>query len=179
MCNKRDRVLKGWKGIPTKSLANYVRDGVVSWNDLKVAGVPDETIEILRGILTRDDDNYWENTLSEHSLQAFRDYVATYPNGNHSDEANNRIGEIDDKEWNVISTSPDKNSLETYKKDFPQGRHIIECNNLLSDLPWLSCKQQNTIKAYQAYKVNYPNRHDKECDEAINILNDDKDWTML
>lgn len=176
MSEKRDKILKSWKGIPTKSLANYVRDGIVSWNDLMAAGMPNETIEILRGILAKDDDKYWEDTMSLHSLQAFRDYVTKYPNGNHSDEANHKIGEIDDNEWNAISVAPDKKSLEAYKSDFPQGKHIEECDNLLSDLPWLLCKQQNTIQAYQSYKANYPNKHDKECDDAINILNDDKDW---
>lgn len=176
MSEKRDKILKSWKSIPTKSLANYLRDGIVSWEDMKNAGMPEESIEVLRETLAKDDDKCWEIVSLKHDLDAYREYTAKYPKGKHAEEANSKLGEIDDEEWSVISETPNQKNLEDYKANFPNGKHIGECNNLLNDLPWLLCKQQNTILSYQSYKVNFPNRHDKECNEAINILNDDKDW---
>ena len=176
MNEQRDRILKRWKEIPSNSLVHYVRDGIVSWSDFEDAGMPEDTISSLKGILAKDDNKAWNDASLKSTLQAFRDYITKYPNGLHAIRAQQEIDKIDDNEWSVISASLDEKELNRYKREYPNGRHITECNNYLSDLPWLLCKKQNTIQGYQTYKAKYPGKHDGECDDAINVLNDDNDW---
>lgn len=173
----RDKILKGWKNIPVKNLANYVKKGVVTLPELKAAGLPIDKEFIIQNTLRLEDDVLWSNTQQENSISSYQNYILRYPNGFHKDEALAELQNLEEKEWQAVQLNLTEMSLKQYLQLFPNGMHATECQQLLDDLPWLSAKQSNTIRDYMDYMSQYPGKHDAEARQAISCLNDDNDWS--
>lgn len=172
----RDKILKGWRSIPVKNLANYVKKGVVTLPELKAVGLPIDKEFIIQNTLRLEDDALWSRTQQENSISSYQNYISQYPNGFHKDEALMELQNLEEKEWQSVQLNLTEMSLKQYLQLFPHGMHAPECQQLLDDLPWLSAKLSNTIRDYMDYMSQYPGKHDAEARQAISYLNDDNDW---
>lgn len=172
----KDKILRGWRNIPVKNLANYVKRGDVTLSELKAAGLPTEREFIIQNILRSDDDALWKNVQQENCIESYQRYITQYPDGFHKDEALAELQNLEEKEWQSVQSNLTEMSLTQYLQRFPNGMHAVECHQLLDDLPWLNAKQSNTIRDYQDYMLQYPGKHDAEARQAISYLNDDNDW---
>ena len=173
---KKVRILSSCKAIPTKNLVNFIKEGIVSLSELLSVGLPNDKAEAVKTLLKEDDDNLWGAALLTDTPEAYSNYLAKFPDGFHSQEAKEKLAELEDSVWNEIQIHITKQDLENYLSVFPNGKYVNDCNNLLEDMPWLETKQKNTINDYENYKVQYPGKHVREIEEAINTLNDDNDW---
>jgi len=178
MDSKKDKILKGWKGIPVKSLVNYINNGDVTLPELIAAGLdkdPEKEKDI-RAAMAADEAQAWDDAASKGTMKAYAEYLGKFAGGQHAGDARKAMQELDDETWNRLQDNLTKEGLKEYKTLFPNGKHVAECDALLEDMPWLETKRRNTIADYEEYRLQHPGKHEAEIRAAINDLNDDKDW---
>ena len=178
MDSKKDKILKGWKGIPVKSLVNYINNGDVTLPELIAAGLdkdPEKEKDI-RAAMAADEAQAWDDAARRNTKEAYSEYLAKFADGKHAQEAKKAKQGLDDKMWEELQKNLTEAGLKEYKTLFPNGKHVAECDALLEDMPWLETKRRNTIAAYEEYQRQHPGKHEAEIRAAINDLSDDKDW---
>lgn len=178
MDSKKDKILKGWKGIPVKSLVNYINNGDVTLPELIAAGLdkdPEKEKEI-RAAMAADEAQAWDDAARRNTKEAYAAYLAKFAGGKHAQEAKKAKQGLDDKMWEELQKNLTEAGLKEYKTLFPNGKHVADCDALLEDMPWLETKRRNTIADYEEYRLQHPGKHEDEIEAAINDLNDDKDW---
>ncbi len=93
----------------------------------------------------------WAQARDSNDTSQLEQYVATYPNGAHSQEAQ---AKIQDLVWS--RTSPDDaNALDTYIKRFPSSSHASEATRRLDDLRWSNTNKTST-GALNDFLSRYP-----------------------
>lgn len=178
MDSKKDKILKGWKGIPVKSLVNYINNGDVTLPELIAAGLdkdPEKEKDI-RAAMAADEAQAWDDAARRNTKEAYSEYLAKFADGKHAQEAKKAKQGLDDKMWEELQKNLTEAGLKEYKTLFPNGNHVAECDALLEDMPWLETKRRNTIAAYEEYQRQHPGKHEAEIRAAINALSDDNDW---
>lgn len=178
MDSKKDKILKGWKGIPVKSLVNYINNGDVTLPELIAAGLdkdPEKEKDI-RAAMAADEAQAWDDAARRNTKEAYSEYLAKFADGKHAGDALKAMQELDDDTWNRLQDNLTEAGLKEYKTLFPNGKHVADCDALLEDMPWLETKRRNTIADYEEYRLQHPGKHEAEIRAAINDLNDDKDW---
>ena len=166
----------GGNSIPNENLLNYINSEVVSFDELKNAGLSDEKAEYITQALESEETNLWNEATSNNTLDAYMDYIDRSKLGRHIGVAQTKIDEFDDAKWNEAQSQLSSNTLNDYIGCSPNGKHVDECNGLLCDLPWLETKRKNTIEAYNQYMQQYPGKHDAEAQMAILSIQDDNTW---
>lgn len=172
----KERVLNSCKSIPIQSLVNYVKKGVVFIDELQKAGLNEEKMDALITALKDEDESLWANAVNENNVSSYRNYLNIFQSGSHVSEALEKIESLDRECWKKVQENLTEENLKQYLTLFPDGLFASECNDFLDDLPWLETKKKNTIADYESYKSQYPGKHSKEISDAINILNDEKEW---
>lgn len=178
MDSKKDKILKGWKGIPVKSLVNYINNGDVTLPELIAAGLdkdPEKEKDI-RAAMAADEAQAWDDAARRNTKEAYAAYLAKFAGGKHAHEALAAMQGLDDNTWRNLQDNLTEAGLKEYKTLFPNGKHVAECDALLEDMPWLETKRRNTIAAYEEYQRQHPGKHEAEIRAAINALSDDNDW---
>ena len=178
MDSKKDKILKGWKGIPVKSLVNYINNGDVTLPELIAAGLdkdPEKEKDI-RAAMAADEAQAWDDAARRNTKEAYAAYLAKFAGGKHAHEARAAMQGLDDNTWRNLQDNLTEAGLKEYKTLFPNGNHVAECDALLEDMPWLETKRRNTIAAYEEYQRQHPGKHEAEIRAAINALSDDNDW---
>ena len=166
----------GGNSIPNENLLNYINSEVVSFDELKNAGLSDEKAEYITQALESEETNLWNEATSSNTLDAYMDYIDRSKLGRHIGVAQTKIDEFDDAKWSEAQSQLSSDTLNDYIGCFPNGKHVDECNGLLCDLPWLETKRKNTIEAYNQYMQQYPGKHDAEAQMAILSIQDDNTW---
>ena len=166
----------GGNSIPNENLLNYINSEVVSFDELKNAGLSDEKAEYITQALESEETNLWNEATSSNTLDAYMDYIDRSKLGRHIGVAQAKIDEFDDAKWSEAQSQLSSDTLNDYIGSFPNGKHVDECNGLLCDLPWLNTKRKNTIEAYNQYMQQYPGKHDAEAQMAILSIQDDNTW---
>ena len=166
----------GGNSIPNENLLNYINSEVVSFDELKNAGLSDEKAEYITQALESEETNLWNEATSNGTLDAYMAYIDSSKLRCHMEQAQAKIDEFDDAKWNEAQSQLSSNTLNDYIGCFPNGKHVDECNGLLCDLPWLETKRKNTIEAYNQYMQQYPGKHDAEAQMAILSIQDDNTW---
>ena len=178
MEQQRDKVIAGRFGIPVKNLANLVRKGVITLDD--IGDLPSAKLEQIKQLLAEFEEEDWSETSETNTVKGkvngYKHYLECYPNGNHAEEAKKLLADLEDSVWNTVLGDLTKESLEGYSDIFPDGKYIDECDKMLGDLPFLEVLKRNTIDAYQEYMKKYPGRHDEECLQHIEEIEDENDW---
>ena len=177
---QRVRILKACKsggaGIPTESFLNYIKSRVVTFDEIKMAGLNDDKVKAIELGLKNAEEDLWQDALQQDTCEAYRQYISESQLGSHTIEALEIISRFDDSKWNEAYNTLTEESLSEYLDNFPTGAHVVECRNLLEDLPWLETKRKNTIEGYSTYIHKYPGKHDAEAQSAIHDIKDDNEW---
>ena len=177
---QKEKILKacstGGASIPKENLLNYIRSGVVSFEEIKNAGLSVDKANYIAQCLENDEMNLWDSTTLQNSLESYMAYLSTSQLKRHVDEAQSKINEFDEEKWVETQSHLSSDSLNAYLSAFPLGKHIKECNDLLTDLPWLETKRKNTIDAYNKYMQQNPGKHVAEAQTAILSIKDDNKW---
>ena len=177
---QKEKIIKacnaGGTGIPTDSFLNYIKSGVVTFDEIKKAGLNDEKIKAIELGLDNVEKGLWQKAIQQDTCEAYRQYISESQLGSHTIDALAKISQFDEIKWNEAHTELTEKSLSEYLELFPTGAHVVECRNLLEDLPWLEAKRKNTIEAYTAYMQLNPGKHDAEANAAIHDIKDDIEW---
>lgn len=65
----------GGNSIPNENLLNYINSEVVSFDELKNAGLSDEKAEYITQALESEETNLWNEATSNNTLDAYMDYI--------------------------------------------------------------------------------------------------------
>ena len=178
MEQQRDKVIAGRFGIPVKNLANLVRKGVITLDD--IGDLQSAKLDQIKQLLAEFEEEDWEETSSNNTtkgkVNGYKHYLECYPNGHHVEEAKKLLADLEESVWNTVLSNLTKESLEGYSDIFPDGKYIDECKTKLSDLPFLEVLKRDTIDAYREYMKNHPGKHDAECLSRIEEIEDENDW---
>jgi hypothetical protein len=131
-------------------------------------------------IKRRKENLFWTETKEKDTKEAFLDYLEKYPKGSHAGEANRRLAELDDRQWDAITPETPDSVLLAYLDEYPGGRHVDEARRRLADADdrrWLDAAQERNEVSFLAYLQNYPRgRHADEARRCIIVLAEDRLW---
>ena len=80
------------------------------------------------------DETAWQNAASAATLQAYRQYADSFPNGAHVAAARQRIQAADDRAWTDASGEGTLVSLKQYLGQFPAGAHAADVRSQIASL---------------------------------------------
>jgi hypothetical protein len=123
-------------------LVDYIKSGVVTFDELCnetdgyfSASVRKEVQRLLAG----SEENDWHNTLLANTEDSFLDFLRTYPDSCHADEARQSIIKIQKRQeqsaQNSLWESVDKediSSLRQFVRDNPNDEHCTEARRLIN-----------------------------------------------
>lgn len=174
----RERIFKAIGGIPAESLYNYIKQGIVTYQELLEHGLDKfpEKKAYVESKLSAGEQSAWNDAAQMNTVEGYDKYLSSFPKGAHASEAHESLTSLEDSYWQQIEQNISDHSLTNYKRIFPNGKYIAQCDALLSDMPWFETKKRNTIEAYRTYAANYPSKHIDEIKQAIIAIEDENDW---
>ena len=108
----------------------------------------------------------WGQARDSNDSSQLEQYLATYPNGAHSLEAQ---GKLQDLVWSR-TRSDDTNALEAYIKRFPSSSHASEATRRLDDLRWNRTNKSDSTELND-FLSRYPgSAHRSDAQAQINQL---------
>ena len=176
MTEQQKKIVSRCNSIPLESLVKYILDGVISLNDLTSSGIKPEKVQGVKKALKTAETTMWNAAVSTNTAESYVKYMRNFPDGQFKTEAAEKMRQLEADTWNKTMANLSEESLRSYYANFPEGAHAEDCRSMLDDLPWLKTKEKNTIQAYNDYMADFPGQHDREAEEAINSLNDERDW---
>lgn len=84
--------------------------------------------------------------------------------------------EADENAWSAALNAMSVDAFNNYLNAYPKGNHAFDARKMLEDAPWLTACQVDTVQAYENYLQMNPGKHDQECFERINTLNEKTDY---
>jgi len=175
---QKEKVLKAIGTVPPENLYNYIKQGVVTYQELMDNGLeqyPDKQ-KYLSSQMSAGEQSAWKDAQSANTVDAYDMFAAMFPNSEHAGEAREALARMEDTYWLQIQQSMSEQSLNNYKRIYPEGKYVAQCDALVSDLPWFETKKRNTIDAYRTYEANNPGQHSEDIRQAIVAIEDNNDW---
>lgn len=125
-------------------LVGYIKGGIVTFDELcnDTDGCFSASVrkEVERKIEGSEDED-WLNAKSSDSINALENYLSTYPNGSHRDEARTLISHLRDAQNRIASTNAwelvDKNnisSLQEFCDKYPNDPHFSDAKRIIKKL---------------------------------------------
>lgn len=158
------------------------------------------------GQRSAEEARLWERALSFNDLREYKTYLATFPQGEHAEEAHQKIQVLGDQPyWEMILEQNAIGPYKDYLAEFPNGQfrsvamdsiRAIESREAMSQqdiLDFEEAAKQETIEAFQNYLTQHPNGQfvglakanirameaDKECFCAKRTFRQDSDYTWV
>lgn len=174
----RERIFRAIGSIPAESLYNYIKQGIVTYQELLAHGLDNyqEKKNYLESKLSAGEQSAWRDAEKVNTVEAYDMYLSLFINGSHAQEAREAIARLEDDYWKHIQQNLSEQSLDLYQRIYPNGKYIDQCAALKSDMPWLEAKKRNTKEAYITYGKKFPGQHEEEIRQAIEAIEDVNDW---
>lgn len=176
MEDKKEKILSQCNIIPVKSLVKYLRDGIITMEDLRFNGLTSEKEEEINKEMASSEAVIWKKATRLHTAQAYNEYLTLFPGGKNASAAKDGLASVESEWWNDISIAPTAESLNSYLSIYPNGQYVYDAKSLLNDIDWLEICRINTREAYISYRDNNPGKHTKEISEILICFNDVTDW---
>jgi outer membrane protein assembly factor BamD (BamD/ComL family) len=111
----------------------------------------------------------WQQATQGNTITAYQDFLKAHPNGQHADEARNRIHSLeDDQAWMTAMNANTEQSYQQYLTAEPNGAHAQDARDHITGLQraaaWKTAEAQGTPAAIEAFLQKYP--EGTEADEA-------------
>ena len=131
------------------------------------------------GQVADNHEKAWKQAQSANSIDAYRSFIAKFPNSRYVDRARAAMRKIqdgqkdpDDAAFAKAKAANTKDAYQAYLKAFPNGRHRDDAKKRLAiladDDAFAKAKAANTREAYQAYLKAFPNgRHRSEVEKLM------------
>lgn len=177
----REKILKAIGGIPAESLYNYIKQGIVTYQELLEHGLDKfpEKKAYVESKLSAGEQSAWKDAEQMNTVEGYDKYLSSFPTGAHASESRVALTSLEDSYWQQIQQNISDQSLSNYTRIYPNGKYLAQCDALLSDMPWFETKKRNTIEAYNNYAANYPGKHVDEIKQAILAIEDENDWSYV
>jgi len=140
------------------------------------------------------DEQAWIEALEKDTLEGYRDYIETFPNGRFVDKAQAEIDKYDDQDW---ATAQQRNTIagyEDYLAEWPEGKYAPKAQELIDKMKkaieaqrkdaaewaarearaWQTAEAANSLQSYQDYLSQYPSgKNAVEAQARIDRMNAD------
>ncbi len=176
MEEKKDKILSRCNVIPIKNIVKYLRDGVITMDELRANGLSSEREDEINKEIVSNENIIWKRAQKSHTPQAYHEYLRIFPNGKFAENCKQALEDLEDSWWNEISIAPTEESLNAYIAIYSKGEHLYDANLLLKDIEWLNTCRINTQEAYIKYRDSFPGKHTKEITEILIGFSDQTDW---
>lgn len=114
----------------------------------------------LLAVAKKFDDDLWVKTKSKHTVQAYKYYLNTLPNGIHKQDAQTNISKIKSQQ------EEDEAAKERKKQQLELEKQIK-----FDEDSWLKAHKEKTLQAYEQYLNTLPNGiHRQEAIERIDNI---------
>lgn len=144
----KEAILDNVGEYTAEQLVEFINSGIVTFeelcNDTDGMLTPAKRNKI-KDLLEHGDDDAWSVAKAENSIEAYKKYLRTYPDGTHREEARQLIKSIKEKatqeekdaeikeEWEAV----DKNNidaLDQFAKKYPDSGYAKEALELINNL---------------------------------------------
>jgi hypothetical protein len=176
MEDKKDKILSKCNIVPVKTMVKYLRDGMITMEELRSNGLTSEREEEINKEMISSEAVIWKKATKLHTPLAYNEYLTLFPEGKNADAAKDGLAAVESDWWNEISIAPTAESLNSYLAIYPNGQYVYDAKSLLNDIDWLETCRINTQEAYITYRDNNPGKHTKEISEILIGFNDATDW---
>ena len=141
-----DRIIDNVGQYTAEDLEGYIRNGVVTLEELRQQGLNVNTRHQIEKLLQNDpEEDDWQHACSVNTEAAYQDYLAKYPEGNHRSEAKHKRDVIQAKisaasqndEDKLAWEQVDKNSfqaLDEFIRNNPTNRFRFDARKLLNKM---------------------------------------------
>jgi outer membrane protein assembly factor BamD (BamD/ComL family) len=106
-------------------------------------------------------DADWQQATSAGTIAAYQNFLKQHPNGQHADEARNRIHSLeDDQAWMNAMNTNTQEGYRGYLSAQPNGAHAQEARDHITGIQraaaWKTAQSEGTPAALQAFLQKYP-----------------------
>jgi outer membrane protein assembly factor BamD (BamD/ComL family) len=103
----------------------------------------------------------WQQASSVGTVAAYIDFLKNHPNGQHADEARDRIRQLqDDDAWRAALAANTEQSYRQYLSAEPHGAHAQEAHDRITDLQraaaWKTAEGQESASTLEDFIAKYP-----------------------
>jgi len=144
--NTHDNIIDNIDQYTARELVRYIRDGIITLEELQNEGLPKSVQDELSRLLNEDtEENDWQQACNVNTEPSYQKYLDDYPHGKHRDEAwekkknirnsNSERANVDVSEsaWlNVNKSLPGE--LQHFINQYPSSVHSIEARRLMNRL---------------------------------------------
>ena len=176
MEDKKAKILGRCNIIPVKNLVTYLREDVVTMDELRASGLTSEREDEIKQEMTSSEAIIWKKASKSSSPQALSEYLKLFPDGKYAEQARSAMSELESTWWEEIRIAPTEESLNAYLGIYPEGKYVYEAKTMLKDIDWLQTCRLNTQEGYITYRDTHPGKHTSEINEILVGFNDSNDW---
>lgn len=146
--DKRQNIIDNVEYYSPLELAQQIEDNVITYEDLiKEAGdeLSLERRKELSQLLENRDDEAWESTQEEGTIEAFQRYLDDFPSGAYRDEARTlKYALVEEEEekrrteelerlWEDVDKRS-KESIEAFIRSYPNSEYVPDARKIINDL---------------------------------------------
>jgi len=100
---------------------------------------------------------FWYLCIEKNTPQVYSNYLEVYPKGKFVQDAQEKIGELRNaeyNEWEKLKKSSDLNDYYTFLSAYPQTPFKGQIQTIMDSLSWRIASKENTADSYLAYIQN-------------------------
>ncbi len=137
-------IIENVEEYTAEELVGYIKEGIISFDELckETEGYfPAKTRKEVEKQLSGSEEEDWAKAQKSHSASNLENYLATYPDGKHRDEARRLIASLQEEEVTASSDekydSVDKNDIDALREfceKFPENKHCKEAKKRINEL---------------------------------------------
>ena len=141
-----DNILDNKDMYTAQQLAAYIRQGIITLDELKQEGLDVKVRKEIEEILEKgSEDEDWNHACELNTEASYRSYLSDYPEGKYRSDAWNRINDLkkpapvpvsvseDEEAWNSIDKN-DIDALKDFIRQFPKSKHRFEARRRINEL---------------------------------------------
>ncbi|MCB0836656.1 MAG: caspase family protein [Bacteroidetes bacterium] len=111
--------------------------------------------------LKENETEDWEKCREENTLDAYRQFIQQYPEGNYYEEADRQVKILEEESlWKKATQIHTMGAYDDYLEKYLNGKYSEEAQNKINHLQeeedWSIAKRKNDIPSYRQYVRKYP-----------------------
>lgn len=120
-----------------------------------------------------DEDTYWENVKKINSVDSFKAYLVTFPEGKYIIPAQNQVSFHEEAMvWKEAQKEGKLSSFEKYVKDYPKGRYAQKAYSKIQrfeeDALWEKANKSKRPGPYENYLKEFPKgKYAEKAEDAL------------
>lgn len=126
--------------------------------------------------LKADENADWSQAEKENTLEAYRLFLAKYPQGKYADAAKQKINfEEEETVWEKTKSANTLLAYLEYDRLYPDGRYsrqsLEATTRLEEEQAWKQAQERHLLSAYRKYILDYPQgKYRKEAEASVRNL---------